>query len=203
MGALAESMVVDASRALTGTDAALIQRVRRNEPTLDRFQVEIDREAIRLITIYTPVAKDLRFLLMIVRINTELERIGDQAVDNCEYVEQLTGTRPQLDDLSHMSDIVLSMVQDALQAFRDEDTQKAQTVMRMDDRVDALNAQVFRDLLEHPAADADSRARTMRLILVARSLERIADHATNICEEVFYLVEGADIRHQTATDSPQ
>lgn len=89
----------------------------------------------------------------------------------------------------------MGMVREALQAFQEEDTHTAQAVMRLDDRVDALNAQVFREWLEHPAADANSRARSMSLILVARSLERIADHATNICEEVFYLVESADIRH--------
>jgi phosphate transport system protein len=197
MGALAESMVAGASRALIKGERATIQQVRASEPTLDRFQVEIDREAIRLITIYSPVAKDLRFLLMIARINSELERIGDQAVDNCEYVEPLTAPRPPLADLSKMSEIVLGMVHDALRAFQEEDTHKAQAVMKLDDQVDALNAQIFRQLLEHPAADPDIRAQCMSLILVARSLERVADHATNICEEVFYLVEAADIRHQT------
>jgi phosphate transport system protein len=197
MGGLAQSMVVGSSRALIKGERATIQQVRASEPTLDRFQVEIDREAIRLITIYSPVAKDLRFLLMIARINTELERIGDQAVDNCEYAELLTGPRPPLDDLSRMSEIVLGMLHDALSAFQEEDTQKAQAVMKLDDQVDALNARVFRELLEHPAADSDSRARNMSLILVARSLKRMADHATNICEEVFYLVEAADIRHRT------
>ena len=197
MGHLAASMVAGASDALIKAERNRIQQVLESEPTLDRFQVDIDREAIRLMTIYAPVAKDLRFLLMIARINSELERIGDQAVDNCEYVKLLTDPQPPLDDLSKMSEIVLGMVHDALQAFQEENTQEAQAVMREDDRVDALNAQIFRELLEHPAADAGSRARSMSLILVARSLERIADHATNICEEVFYLVEGADIRHQT------
>ena len=197
MGHLAASMVAGSSDALIKAERSRIQQVLANEPTLDRFQVEIDGEAIRLMTIYAPVAKDLRFLLMIARINSELERIGDHAVDNCEYLKLLTHPQPPLDDLSNMSEIVLGMVHEALQAFQEEDTHKAQAVMRLDDRVDALNAQVFRELLEHPAADADSRARSMSLILVARSLERIADHATNICEEVFYLVEGADIRHQT------
>ena len=197
MGHLAASMVAGASDALMKAERSRIEPVLANEPTLDRFQVEIDREAIRLMTIYAPVAKDLRFLLMIARINSELERIGDQAVDNCEYVKLFTDPQPPLGDLAKMSAIVLGMVQDALQAFQEEDTQKAQTVMKEDDRVDALNAQIFRELLEHPAADAASRARSMSLILVARSLERIADHATNICEEVFYLVEGADIRHRT------
>jgi phosphate transport system protein len=197
MGNLAASMVAASSDALIKGERSLIQQVFANEPTLDRFQIEIDREAIRLMTIYAPVAKDLRFLLMIARINSELERIGDQAVDNCEYLKLLTDPHPPLDDLSTMSEIVLAMVHEALQAFQEEDTDKAQAVMHMDDRVDALNAQVFRELLEHPAGDADSRARSMSLILVARSLERIADHATNVCEEVFFLVEGDDIRHRT------
>jgi phosphate transport system protein len=197
MGSLAASMVADASRALIEGERATIQQVRTSEPTLDRLQVEIDREAIRLIIIYTPVAKDLRFLLMIARINSELERIGDQAMDNCEYVELLTDPPPPLNDLSSMSDIVLGMVHDALGAFRTEDAHAAEAVMDVDDRVDALNARIFRELLEHPAADPAIRAQCMSLILVARSLERIADHATNICEEVFYLVEGADIRHRT------
>ena len=193
MGHLAASMVAGSSDALIKGERSHLPQVLADEPTLDRFQVEIDGEAIRLMTIYAPVAKDLRFLLMIVRINSELERIGDQAVDNCEYVKLLSDRQPPLDDLSRMSEIVLGMVHDALQAFQEEDTHKAQAVMRLDDRVDALDAQVFRELLEHPA---DSPARSMSLILVARSLERIADHATNICEEVFYLVEGADIRHR-------
>jgi phosphate transport system protein len=197
MGSLAETMVAGASRALIRGERATIQQVRASEPKLDRLQVEVDREAIRLITIYTPVAKDLRFLLMIARINSELERIGDQAVDNCEYVELLTVPPPPLDDLSKMSEIVSGMVHDALRAFQEEDTQRAQAVMKLDDQVDALNARIFRELLEHPAAEPDIRAQCMSLILVARSLERIADHATNICEEVFYLVEAADIRHQT------
>jgi phosphate transport system protein len=197
MGSLAESMVADASRALIEGERATIQQVRTNEPKLDRLQVEVDREAIRLITIYTPVAKDLRFLLMIARINSELERIGDQAIDNCEYVELLTNPPPPLNDLSKMSDIVLGMLHDALHAFREEDAQAAEAVMKVDDQVDALNARIFRELLEHPAADPAIRAQCMSLILVARSLERIADHATNICEEVFYLVEAADIRHRS------
>ena len=197
MGSLAESMVAGASRALIKGERAIIQQVRASEPKLDRLQVEIDREAIRLITIYAPVAKDLRFLLMIARINSELERIGDQAVDNCEYVERLTVAPPPMDDLSTMSEIVLRMVHDALHAFQEEDTQQAQAVMKLDDQVDALDARIFREFSEHSAAEPDIRAQCMGLILVARSLERMADHATNICEEVFYLVEAADIRHQT------
>jgi phosphate transport system protein len=199
MGALAESMIAWASEALINRDRAIITRVLAAEEKVDRFQIEIDSEAIRLITIYTPIAKDLRFLLMVVRINTELERIGDQAVNNCEYVELfLSDPPPQpLNDLSSMTDITCSMVHDALQAFDQEDLQKAQQVLKLDDAVDRLNALTFRDLLADRTDDPDIIKRCMSLILLARSLERIADHATNICEEVVYLVQGEDIRHQT------
>lgn len=197
MGKFAASMVARASNAMFAAEHRLIAQVLADEPNLDRLQVEIDGEAIRLITIYSPVARDLRFLLMIVRINSELERIGDQAVDNCEYAELLAHSHPPLADLQRMSTMVLAMLQDALQALDEEDSDAARAVLRADDEVDALNRQIFRDLLDHPAADAESRAGTLSLILIARSLERIADHATNIGEEVFYAVEGADIRHQT------
>ena len=199
MGGLAEWMVASASNALLERDRAIITQVLAAEEKLDGFQIEIDSEAIRLITIYTPVAKDLRFLLMVVRINTELERIGDQAVNNCEYVEMfLSDPPPQpLSDLSRMTDITCGMVHDALHAFDREDLQKAQQVLKLDDAVDALNALTFRDLLNDRRDDPDILRRSMSLILLARSLERIADHATNICEEVIYVVEGEDIRHQT------
>jgi phosphate transport system protein len=201
MGALAESMIGWASDALIKRDRTIVQRVLAAEEKLDRFQVEIDSEAVRLITIYTPIAKDLRFLLMVVRINTELERIGDQAVNNCEYVEQFLSDPPPrpLSDLSRMTDITCAMVHGALRAFDQEDTQKAQEVMKLDDAVDALNALTFRDLLSDRIDDPESIKRSMSLILLARSLERIADHATNICEEVVYVVKGEDIRHQTSS----
>jgi phosphate transport system protein len=199
MGALAESMVAMASKALLTKDHAIIAEVRAAEEQIDRFQLGIDGEAVRLITIYTPTAKDLRFLLMVVRINTELERIGDQAVNNCEYVEMfLSDPSPQpLSDISRMTDITCGMLHDALQAFDREDLPKARFVLKLDDAVDALNAQTFRDLLTDRRNDPDLVTRSMSLILLARSIERIADHATNICEEVIYMVEGEDIRHRT------
>jgi phosphate transport system protein len=199
MGALAESMIVAASDALIDADRAAIAHVRSAEPTLDRYQIEIDREAIRLITVYAPVAKDLRLLLMMARINSELERIGDQAVDNCNYVEILPASPAptRLAELSAMSAMTLRMVHDALQAFEHEDVDTARAVIGLDDQVDAMNGETFRALLEQTAAGRHVVPRGIGLILAAQSLERIADHATNICEEVFYLVEGEDIRHRT------
>ncbi|HEY7446964.1 MAG TPA: phosphate signaling complex protein PhoU [Vicinamibacterales bacterium] len=199
MGEVAESMVGWASAALVGRDRALIQKVQASERKLDQYQLDIDSEAIRLITVYAPIANDLRFLLMVARINSELERIGDQALNNSEYVLQLLSAPPAqpLRDISRMSEVTRGMVHDALQAFHDEDTDKAQQVLTADDEVDALNAQTFRDLLTDKNVSLDSVNQSMTLILLARSLERIADHATNICEEVIYLVKGEDIRHQT------
>ena len=199
MGALAESMVTAASDALINADRAAIERVRTSEPRLDRFQVEIDREAIRLITVYSPVAKDLRVLLMMARINSELERIGDHALDNCQYVEILPSDPSQRParELSDMSAMTSRMVHDALQAFEHEDIDKAQTVIGLEEEVDVMNAETFRQLLEHTGTTPQLITRGIGLILAAQSLKRIADHATNICEEVFYLVEGEDIRHRT------
>lgn len=198
MGQVAERMVARASEALVQRDRKIVADVLAGEERLDRFQVEIDGEAVRLITVYTPTAKDLRFLLMVVRINTEIERIGDQAVNNCEYVEMFLSNPPArpLHDLSRMTDIACEMVHGALAAFASEDVDMARRVVALDDQVDALNRQTFTDLLADSADDPDMVKRSMSLILLARSLERIADHAENICEEVVFLVKGEDIRHQ-------
>src|SRR5262245_47814330 len=122
MGQTAEEMVALSTAALIERDASAMERVLANEATLDRFQLEIDGEAVRLITIYTPIAKDLRFLLMVARINAELERIGDQAVNNCEYIQTLSSSAPAgtLDALAKMSEITQGRVRDALAAFEQE-----------------------------------------------------------------------------------
>jgi len=136
---------------------------------------------------------------MVVRINTELERIGDQAVNNCEYVELFISDPPPrpLDDISRMTMLTCEMMHGALDAFDQEDVQKAQHVIQLDDAVDALNRRTFEDLLIDRIDGPDIIKRCMSLVLLARSLERIADHAVNVCEEVVYLVKGEDIRHQT------
>jgi phosphate transport system protein len=134
---------------------------------------------------------------MVARINSELERIGDQSLNNCEYIQQLPpNPRPRaFQDLSRMSDITQQMVRNALLTVKDEDVDRAQQVVDTDDEVDALYVQTFRDLLTG-GTDPASLSESMTMILLARSLERIADHATNICEEVFYLVKAEDIRHR-------
>ena len=147
---------------------------------------------------FGPVALDLRFVLMVARINTELERVGDQAVNMCEHA-QLLLREPELKklvDLPRMAQISSEMVKESLQAFREGSASKAAEVIKADGEVDALNDQIFRELLTYMLNDANTITRSLALILTARSLERIADHATNIAEEVIYMVKGEDVRHQ-------
>ena len=197
MGELAQEMFQTAMRALVERDVDLVARVRELEDQVDRFQVEIDDDVIRLMAMYGPVALDLRFVLMVARINTELERIGDQACNMCENVELLI-SEPELKkliDLPRMADIAAEMLRGSLEAFSEGSTENAHEIIKRDDEVDSLNEQIFRELLTYMITDAKNIQRSLALILTARSLERIADHATNIPEEVVYLVKGEDIRH--------
>jgi phosphate transport system protein len=197
MGRLARGMAANASHALLTADAASIARVRDDEPALDRFQMDIDREAIRLITVYAPVARDLRCLLMIARINSEIERIGDEAMDNCRWLEELDPRALMLSvvELAELSSMTMDMLSGALEAFQDEDIDKAQAVIAMDDRIDAMEARVLQNLAQRPPQPPEL-VPSIGLVLVGRSLERMADHATNICEEVYYWLKGEDIRHR-------
>jgi phosphate transport system protein len=197
MGTVAESMFQTAMRALVTRDGTLCGRILELEERVDRFQIEIDKEVIRLMAVYGPVAMDLRFVLMAARINTELERVGDQAVNMSESVTLLLA-EPELKrlvDLPRMADIAAAMLEGSLAAFRTDDVEKAREVIPRDGEVDALNDQIFRELLTYMLADAKNITRSIGLLLIARCLERIADHATNIAEEVIYMVKGEDVRH--------
>ena len=197
MGGEAERMIGDAMKSLVERQESIIQDVLKREEGVDRFQIGIDNQVVRLIVTYAPVAQDLRLLLMIARINTELERIGDQAVEICENVRLLLGVPPlkPLVDLPRMAELAQRMVHSALASFIDAAPDRAMETIRADDQVDALNHQIFRELLTYMVEDPRNIPRALALLLTARSLERIADHATNICEEVIYAVKGQDIRH--------
>jgi len=198
MGDTAEAMVRSAMQALVDRDEKPIQEVLRWEEEMDSLQVAIDDQVVRLIVTHAPVAQDLRFLLMVARINSELERVGDQAVNICENVQLLLGVPPlkPLVDLPKMSELAQQMVHGGLVAFTEGSSERALETIRSDDQVDALNDQIFRELLTYMMSDVRNIPRALALILTARSLERVADHATNICEEGVYLVKGLDIRHQ-------
>ena len=196
MGRLAQTMVVDAASLVVAGDDAAIERVRAAEPRLDASQVAADGEGIRLITIHTPVARDLRFVLMIVRITSELERMGDEAVNIVEALAPVEGRGAVAGDLAGLSEVVQSMVRRALDSFRNEDLAAARRVLAEDDAADAKASKILGDLMAPTVSAADAAAH-LRIALAVRALERIADHATNVCEEVIYLVDGADIRHQS------
>ena len=196
MGNLAQTMVVDAASLVVAGDDAAIERVRRAEPRLDASQVAVDGDGIRLITIHTPVARDLRFVLMIVRITSELERMGDEAVNIVDALAPVAERGAVAGDLAGLSAVVQSMVRRALESFRDEDLGTARRILAEDDAADAKASKILGDLMAPTISPADASTH-LRIALAVRALERIADHATNICEEVIYLVDGADIRHQS------
>lgn len=198
MGNIAQNMVQQAMKALVERDEKWIREVLESEEKVDKLQLEIDNDAIRLMAIQSPVAQDLRFILMAVRINTEIERVGDLCVNMCENVQLLLSEPPlkPLIDLPKMAEIASRMLRESLQAFMEGAPDKALAILKSDDEVDALNDQIFRELLTYMMSDMRNIPRSLSLILMARNLERIGDHATNIAEEVIYLVKGEDIRHQ-------
>lgn len=198
MGQLSEKMISLAIDALLNRDDKAIKAVRASEKIMDRFQLEIDDEAIRLITVYTPVAGDLRFLLMAGRIASDLERIGDQARNMCKYVKLLMD---QADlklpaELPKMADHVCGMLRSAIEAFDQGDPERAVETINMDTDVDDLDRKLFKGVMTQ-LEDAPELRNIVALVLLSRSLERIGDHVTNICEQVVYLVEAKDIRHVT------
>ncbi len=204
MGETAEAMIRDAMAALVEREETIIREVMRREDEMDRLQIGIDDHVVRLIVTHAPVAQDLRLLLMAARINSELERIGDQAVEICENVRLLLGVPPlkPLVDLPRMAELAKKMVHGGLVAFMESSPERAMETIRADDQVDALNDQLFRELLTYMVEDTRNIPRALALLLTARSLERIADHATNICEEVVYVVKGQDIRHPGVRGKP-
>lgn len=198
MGDTAQKMFETVMRSLVERDASLMDEVAASEEVVDRHQIEIDEDVSRLMAIYGPVALDLRFVLMVARINTDLERIGDQAMNMREHAELLV-REPELKklvDLPRMAETAANMLQGALTAFNTEDTELARNVIKNDGVVDALYDQIFRELLTYMIADPKNIARAVALLFISRSLERIADHATNVAEEVIYVVKGVDVRHE-------
>jgi len=197
MAATAELMIKQAVGELVERDRSLAQDIPAMEEELNRLQLEIDEVAMTLLATQQPVAVDLRFLLVATRINTELERIGDLVINITENVDVLLQQPPlkPLIDIPLMADLAQQMVRDSLHAFVRQDILKAQLVISTDDKVDALKDQIIRELLTYMMGDPRAIERALALILIARHLERIADHATNIAEDVIYMVQGRDVRH--------
>jgi len=198
MGGLVEQMTRRVIQSLVQRNADLLPEVQAMETQVNQLHIDIDEACLELIALRQPTASDLRFIAAAMKINTDMERIGDQAINIHECAESLLPVPPlkPLIDIPRMAEIAQEMLKDALDAFVNGDDELAYRTILRDDEVDQLKDQVFRELLTYMMADPSTIPRAMDLILVSRHLERIADHATNICEDVIFMVKGKDVRHQ-------
>jgi phosphate transport system protein len=201
MGGLAEDRVREAVHGLVSRDAALIKKVHEGDEPINRLHIEIDDRCFRLLALHQPMATDLRAIVAAVKINTDLERVGDLAVNIAEAAQRYATHPPvkKLIDIPQMGSIAQEMLHDALDAFVRRDTRLAQQVLNEDDRLDGLKTQVFRELLTYMLHDPTTVEPALDLILISRHLERVGDHATNIAEDVIFMVSAQDVRHHTAS----
>src|SRR5262249_17001023 len=197
MGGLAEDRVRSAVKALVDRNQALVEQVLDGDGPINQLHMEIDSRCVRLLALHQPMAVDLRAIPSAVRINTELERVGDVAINISEAAIRYLLHPPvkELIDIPRMADIAQGMLRDALDAFVRRDTLLAQQVLDADDALDALKTQVFPELLPYILHDPHPLQPSLDLILISRHLERIGDHATNIAEDVIFLVSARDVRH--------
>ena len=197
MGALVEERVHDATHALIERRLDTAERIITSDQDVNELQIEIDERCLRLLALQQPMASDLRLITAAMKINADLERIGDQAVNIAEQAVRVLAHPPlkPMIDLPRMAEIAERMTRESLDAFVRKDAKLARAILARDDEVDQLKDQVFRVLLTYMMADPGTIERALGLILVSRHLERIADHATNIAEDVIFVVEAKDVRH--------
>jgi len=197
MGGRVEEMIGKASDSLTERRPGLCHEVLDADRRVDQMELEIDESCYSIMVRFQPTAGDLRFLIAVMKIVTDLERMGDSTVNICQSVQQLSEEPPLKPyiDLPRMAKLVATMTREALDAFVKKDPRQAQRVTEADDEVDGLYRQLFRELLAFMTENPQTVTRALHLLLIARNLERIADHATNIAEDVIYYVEGRDVRH--------
>jgi phosphate transport system protein len=197
MGGLAEQAVERAVRAYQSRDVSLCELVLRDESRINAAERDVDELAVDLLAMQQPMAVDLRFVISCIKINADLERVGDQAVNVAERVMDLAA-RPDSGlevDIPRMAQLSISMVRDALNAFLTADVDMAQAVLERDDLVDNMNREIFEAVDSAMGQSASNHRNLLDTLIVARNLERVADHATNIAEDVIFWVRGADVRH--------
>ena len=197
MADTAQGMIGLAVKALTDRKEAIAQEVFGFEQQVNHMEIEIEEEVLRLFALRQPAAGDLRLLTAILKINNDLERVADQAVNVAEIAIDLLKQPPlkPLIDIPHMANLAQRMIKNSLDAFVNQNPTLAKQVCLDDDEVDRINDQIFRELLTYMMQDPKSINRAVDLILVSRNIERVADHATNISEDVIFIVEGKNIRH--------
>jgi phosphate transport system protein len=204
MGSHVETLIGESIKALTERDSALADRTIAADKIVDRMEVELDGLCLAILARRQPVASDLRFITIVLKVVTDLERIADLGVNVCERVLELNA-EPQLKpyvDLPRMGREVQAMLRDVLDAFVAKDATKARQIIERDAVVDALYAQVFRELLTFMMEDAHNIYRATRLQSIGKYLERMADHATNLAEMVIFMVDGQDVRHLKSRSTP-
>jgi phosphate transport system protein len=204
MGGLAEERVRSSVQALVDRDAALVERVLRGDDAINQLHIEIDDRCFKLLALHQPMAVDLRAIVSAVKINSNLERVGDLAVNIAEAAVRYMRHPPvkELIDIPRMADIAQRMLRHSLDAFVRRDLELAHEVLNEDDKLDALKSQVFRELLTYMLQDPSTIEPALDLLLVSRHLERIGDHATNVAEDVIFMVSARDVRHHSGDPEP-
>lgn len=197
MGATASDQVRHAIQSLVEGDTELARRVIATDDKLDQLEIKIDEEAVRYMSLRAPVASELRLVIVGMKASHDLERVGDEATNIAKRVLKLVAEPPLKPyvDIPRMSNMAIGMLRDALDCFLNADADKAAAVIRRDAEVDDLNKQLYRELTSFMVEKPDTISRAIDLMFISKSLERIADHATNIAEEMIYLARGKDVRH--------
>ena len=204
MGGLAEDRVRRSVLALVERNPDEIEHVVRGDEAINALHIEIDNRCFKLLALHQPMAADLRAIVAAVKINTDLERVGDLAVNIAEAAGRYILHPPvkQLIDIPRMAEIAQVMLRDALDAYVQRDTALAQRVLNDDDKLDALKTQIFRELLTYMLQDPATIEPALDLVLISRHLERIGDHATNVAEDVIFMVSARDVRHHSGDPEP-
>jgi len=203
MADLATEAVKLSIESLKNADLELANSIIKNDTRMDRLEIEIDDLCIRLIVTRQPAASDLRFALAMLKINTDIERIGDIASNIARETLKINGApliKPLI-DIPRMAEIAVKMVHQAFTSISEKDVEKAKTVITMDEEIDDLNMQIYRELFTYMGESSRNISQSLSLIMVAKSLERAGDHAKNIAERAIYYIEGEDIRHRDINKS--
>ena len=204
MGARVEAMIAECVLSVVQRDSKLAEHVMKSDVAVNRLELEVDDLCRKIIALRQPAASDLRLITTAVKIVTDLERVGDLAVNIAERAIDLnkSDAMPIYDDLPRLAELAQNQLQNALEAFVKGDVAQAEQVLKADDFLDALFVKLFNDLLQLMMEDSKTIRRATSLLFVAKHLERIGDHATNVAEMVIYLVKGTDVRHPRSRASP-
>jgi phosphate transport system protein len=197
LGALVEERVYLAIKAIESRDSDLAERIIRSDHEIDETEVEVEEECLKILALYQPVAVDLRFIVAVIKINNDLERIGDEAVNIAERIQSIA-KYPNISfhfDYTEMAEIAAAMLKQSLDALVNLDIDTAFRVITLDDDVDDIQSTAYSQIKQAMRKHPEEMTYLINLYLISRHLERVADHATNIAEEVVYLIEGEIVRH--------